>query len=138
MKHYNDHYLQRARQLLSLVLITLFFSSCAGPTRNDAGAFSLLKEARIAPANVQAFADCLLDGFDKAHFMFSDVTSRQQRRNDSYRVETLSGGRILLVSADVFDSGRVAFNESSSAALINTSGERFAFDQCLSEFALVQ
>jgi hypothetical protein len=138
MNHCCDYSPQNAR-LLSLALIVIFLPGCAsGPTRADADAFSLLKESRIAPANVQAFSDCLLDGFDKAHFMLSNVTSRQQRRADSYRVETLSGGRILLVSADAFDSGRVTLNESKSAALINTTGERDAFSQCLSKFAVAE
>jgi hypothetical protein len=127
----------RVATLLSLSLVASLLSSCASaPTRADAEAFSLLAEGQIAPAQVQAFASCLLDGFDKAHFMLSNVTSRQQRRFDSYRVETLSGGRILLVSADAYDSGRVALNESKAAALIDTSGERDAFAQCLSKFTI--
>lgn len=114
-------------------------SACtSGPTRTDEDAFSLLKEGRIATTSVQAFSDCLLDGFDKAHFMLTKVTSRQQRRSNSYRVETLAGGRILLISADVFDDGRVVLSESKSAALINTSGERSAFEQCFGKYAVTR
>lgn len=90
----------------------------------------------MQPKSTQAFADCLLDGFDKAHSMFSNNTSRQQRRADSYRVDSLAGGRILIVSADIFDDGRVLLHESTSAALINTTGERDAFQKCLSQYGI--
>lgn len=113
---------------------TILLSACAAPTRSDADAFFILKEGQIAPQNVHAFSDCLLDGFDKAHFMIHRFTSRQQRRSNSFRIETLAGGRIITVSADVFDDGKVVLNESKSAALINTSGQRDAFDSCLVQF----
>ena len=126
----------------NLIIIQLgfvFLSGCiTGPTRTDDGAFSPSKEARISPASVQAFADCLLDGFDKAHFMLTNIASRQQRRSNSYRVETFAAGRILLISADVFDHGHVVLNESASAALVNTSGERQAFEECLKKYAIAK
>ena len=121
----------------SLVSATLLIAGCAAPAvRSDTDQFMLLGEGRIQPTSVQAFSDCVLDGFDRAHSQLANVTTRQQRRTDSYRIETLAGGRILLVSVDAFDDGRVGFNESKSAALVSTSGERMAFDQCLKEFAV--
>lgn len=125
-------------KLIPLSLGVLILSACAAPTRLDTEAFKLVQEGHVPPKHSHAFADCLLDGFDKAHFMFTDITSRQQRRSDSYRVESLTVGNSLLVSADVFDDGRVQLLESSTAALINTSGERDSFEKCLNKYGAGQ
>ena len=65
--------------------------------------------------------------------MLTNISVRQQRRTERYRVETMTRSSVLL-SADVFDNGRVELYESSAAALVNLSGERKAFDDCLSRF----
>ena len=123
------------KQFAAATLVAVLLAACvAAPTRTETDAFFILKEGRVAPQNVRAFSDCLLDGFDKAHSVFTNSTSRQQRRADSFRVETLGGGRILTISADAFDDGRVVLNESKAAALINTSGQREAFDTCLEKY----
>jgi hypothetical protein len=121
---------------LSVVLAcSALLSACAaGPTRNEPEKFNTLYEGKISPSNATVFAECLLDGFDKSHFMLTNATSRQQRRTDSFRVETLAGGRLILVSADVFDDGRVQLLEAKAASLVNTSGERDAFLGCLDRF----
>jgi len=54
-------------------------------------------------------------------------------RSNSYRVESLTHSTIL-VSAEVFDDGRVQLLESTSAALIITEGEREAFGKCLKKY----
>ena len=118
-----------------LVAVGALLSGCAAaPTRAEPDKFKLLGQAQIPRTNVGAFAECLLDGFDKAHFMLTNSTARQQRRTDSFRVETLVGGRILITSADVFDDGRVMLYEANSAMLINTSGEREAFARCVDRY----
>ena len=128
--------IQKLTRFAFAALVVLLLAACAAaPTRTDTDAFFVLKEGRIAPTSVRAFTDCLLDGFDKAHFVLTNSTSRQQRRTDSFRVETLGGGRIITISADVFDDGRVVLNESKSAALINTSGQREAFDRCQAQYS---
>lgn len=113
----------------------LCLSACAGSTRDEPGAFKLLAEGIVAEADAPAFADCLLDGFDKAHFALTIVNVRQQRRADSFRVEITSNST-LMVSADVFDDGRVRLYESSQAALLNTTGEKDAFQRCLERYRL--
>jgi len=47
-----------------------------------------------------------MDGFDASSTILANVSVRQQRRADRYRVEVLTHSSVL-VSADVFDSGRV-------------------------------
>jgi hypothetical protein len=114
-------------------IVCLCLSACAGPTRDEPGAFTVLAEGVVANSNAPAFADCLLDGFDKAHYALTIVNVRQQRRADSFRVETTSHSTVT-VSADVFDDGRVRLYESSQAALLNTNGEREAFQRCLERY----
>lgn len=114
-------------------IVCLCLSACAGPTRDEPGAFKMLADGMVAKSNAPAFADCLLDGFDKAHYAFTIVNVRQQRRADSFRVETTSHSTVM-VSADVFDDGKVRLYESSQAALLNTSGEREAFQRCLERY----
>ena len=122
--------------LFAVACLALLSACAAGPTRTEPERFTLLHEGKISPSNVTLFAECLLDGFDKSHFMFTNATSRQQRRTDSFRVETLAGGRLIMISADVFDDGRVQLLEAKEAALVNTSGEREAFVECLGRYKL--
>ena len=120
-------------------VVSIVLAGCvSAPGRADPDAFVILQEDRISPSNVQAFAGCLMDGFDKSHFVLTNTSSRQQRRADSYRIETLAGTKHVLVSADVFDNGLVTLNEAKGAALINTSGERDSFRLCLSKFAIAK
>ncbi|WP_194634734.1 hypothetical protein, partial [Vibrio anguillarum] len=65
------------------------------------------------------FTGCVYDGFLSSHSMTTDIDTKQQIRTDGYRVETYAGGRILLMSADILNSGHVELWESSAAALIN-------------------
>ena len=122
-------------RVASLFLIAILLSACvSGRSLSEPEKFKLLREGQVPVSSVSAFADCLLDGFDKAHFVLTNSTARTQRRSDSYRVETLSGGRLLKISVDVFDDGRVQLFEAKAAALVNTSGERDAFEKCLEQY----
>jgi len=125
-------------KIISLVLFALFLSACAtAPTRLNAEAFKLVQEGRVPAKSTPAFTDCLMDGFDEAHFIGMNGTVRQQRRFDSYRVETL-GDFFIIVSADIFDDGRVRLHESTTAALIITEGERHAFEKCLKQYGTAE
>jgi hypothetical protein len=123
---------------IAAIAFIITLSGCSvGPTRADnPDAFKVLLEGKVQPAKVSAFTDCVLDGFDKSRLLQTRISYRQQRRADSYRVEALAGGRILLISVDAFDNGRVVFNESTSAGLINTSGEREIFLRCAKKFSI--
>jgi hypothetical protein len=59
---------------------------------------------------------------------------RQSIRATGYRIQTYTGSlNYLRVSADVFNDGKVVLNESHAASLINTKGEKEAFEVCLIE-----
>ncbi|WP_151898961.1 hypothetical protein [Nitrosospira lacus] len=53
--------------------------------------------------------------------MLTNISVRQQHRTEDYRVESLTYSSVL-VSADIFNNGRVELFESSAAGLVNTSG----------------
>jgi len=117
-----------------VTLLTIFLAACVtAPTRSDPSAFALVQQGQIPASSVRAFTDCLMDGFNAAHFILTNITVRQQRRTEGYRVEALTNSA-LLVSADISENGRVELFESRTAALINTSGERKAFASCLDRF----
>jgi hypothetical protein len=103
-----------------------------GPTRLDTKAFKTLQQAEIQPQSTRAFVDCLMDGFNTAHWMTTNIVTRQQRRSDSFRVEAMTNS-VILVSADVFDSGRVQLLESISAKFIDTRGEQKSFSRCIQQ-----
>ena len=121
-------------RFLYLALLSVVLTACVtAPTRSDKAAFTLTQHGEISSSNTQPFTDCLMDGFDASSFILTNVSVRQQRRTERYRVEVLTRSSVLL-SADVFDNGRVELYESSTAALINLSGERKAFADCLARF----
>ena len=128
---------RRDPTLISLSLVLLLLSACSVPTRVNTEAFKLVHEGRVPPKSTQAFTDCLMDGFDEAHFTYTNVAIRQQRRSDSYRVEEFMNSG-LIVSADVFDDGRVQLFESVVADFIYTSREREAFAKCLMQYGIGQ
>jgi len=122
--------------------IALLCTACAlagcvtAPTRDDASAFKVVREGTVPAANVQPFANCLLDGFGRAHWVLTNIAASQQMRGDHQRIETrVSTSGALLVSADVHTDGRVQMLQGTTAAAINTSGEREAFDKCLAQHA---
>lgn len=114
------------------VLYVALLSSCvtAPHPSTEPGEFTELANGQVPAAAVPAFADCVLDGFDKAHFVLTNTRARQQRRSTGFRVETLTGSSVA-VSAEILDTGHTTLRESRAAALINTTGEREAFSACL-------
>ena len=123
--------------LLAASTVCLFVSSCMpAATRADVNKFKLLNSGQIDPKSTQAFVSCLHDGFLKAHYMISNIETKQQRRVDGWRVETYIAGRMLCISADVLDSGRVELWKDRGSVLINTSGEVDTFAACLAKYGI--
>lgn len=121
-------------KLLYITVLSSLLAACVtAPTRSDSGEFKLTQHGEIPASSTQLFTDCLMDGFDASSTMLANVSVRQQRRAERYRVEVLTHSSVL-ISADVLDSGRVELYESSAAALVKLSGERKAFAGCLSRF----
>lgn len=122
------------KYLICCIIFSLLTGCSSAPTRQDISEFESLVVGDIPPSSVLEFVSCLHDGFSQAHAILTDIDTKQQKRSDGYRVETYSGGRILLMSADVLNNGHVELWESSAAALINTSGELTTFKSCLDTY----
>ncbi len=118
---------------VSAFIICLMSSCVTAPPRSSQSAFKLIQEGHIPIKNVQAFTDCLMDGFDVASFVLTTASVRQQRRVEGYRVEIVTNSAVL-ISADVFDTGYVKLFESEVAALVPTTEERNIFAECLKKF----
>jgi len=129
----NTHQQKNTIPYIAGLYFTVVAGCSAGPTRADLDGFKLLQKGQVPVEHTQAFTDCLMDGFNKAHWTMTNTNIRQQRRAECYRVESLVNSSIL-VSADIFDDGRVQLLESKNAVLINTTGERKAFADCVSRF----
>ncbi|MEZ9197444.1 hypothetical protein [Shewanella sp. 10N.286.54.B9] len=126
--------------MLKPVLLPVFaimLTACTAPTRTDKDEFFVVNSGIVPTDKVPHFVDCLTDGFNKAHWGLTDFEVRQSKRATGFRVETYTGSlNYLIVSADIFNDGKVVLNESSAAALVNTNGEKEAFTSCVSEFQL--
>ena len=120
---------------VSVLFICLITACVTAPPRSSQNSFKLIQEGRIPVKNVQAFTDCLMDGFDVASFALTTASVRQQRRVEGYRVEVITNSSIL-ISADILDSGRVKLFESEITALIPTTEEHYIFAECLKKFKL--
>ena len=102
-----------ARFLYITLLASVLTACVTAPTRSDPGAFALTQSGKIPTSSTQPFTDCVMDGFDSSSAILTNVSVRQQRRTERYRVEVLTHSSVLL-SADVFDNGRVELYESST------------------------
>jgi hypothetical protein len=119
---------------LLIIPLSIILASCAAPTRTDTDEFFVVDSGNIPPEKVPYFVDCLNDGFNKAHWGLTNFEVRQSTRATGYRIEIYTGSlNYLMVSADVFNDGKVVLNESSAASLINTTGEKEVFEVCLLE-----
>lgn len=127
-------------KLLLLFISILILTACvASNRRTDPKAFQSKQTGRIDKKDVPAFTDCVMDSFSQSHFIMTGFNVKQQRRTDGYRVETFSGGgSMIIMSADIFDDGRVELFEAEAAALINTQGECAAFSECLKKYELMK
>lgn len=124
----------RTRRPVAIAVVTLLTACGAVPTREDPDAFFSVARGRVALRSTAVFADCVMDGFNKAHSLMANVSTRQQRRAKGLRVETFAGGRFPIASVDVLDDGEVELLEAKAAALINTQGEKDAFASCLARY----
>lgn len=126
----NDGVMNKAN--LMLLGLSVALAGCtAAPTRDNHEEFESKASGNIPTDRVLDFSSCVYDGFTRSHSMMTSVDTRQQVRPEGYRVETFAGGHILLMSADILNTGKVELWESSAAALIDTSEERNTFSSCL-------
>jgi len=125
-------------QHLFVVAITaVILAGCAG-NRNVAGDFISINSGQIQKSKVLEFVDCVSDTFHDRSFGLERMLNRQQRRSNGYRVELVNTGVGTILSADIFEDGRVELFEWSKAGLISTGDERKGFALCLDKHRIVQ
>ncbi len=122
-----------------IVLIgLLILSGCSYSTRQDIDQFVSVNKGYIKPADVSVFADCLMDGFSQLNIMLTAVTPRKETRANGYRVETTIEHKLLIMSADVINDGKVELfeykNSHSLFGVWSTKGEKEAFEHCLTKY----
>lgn len=115
----------------ALLLATVILAGCAAaPTRDQPAEFKLMGSAQVPAAQLGAFSDCVMDGFDKAHTIPTAFRARKVQRSTMTRVESMVDNSIAM-SADIHNDGRAELYESSIAALLNLTGEKEAFTRCV-------
>lgn len=115
----------------ALCLCGLLLMGCVtAPTRNEVAEFKEVGTGRVPVAKLGNFSDCVIDGFDRAHVTPSAFHARQVRRAGSTRIDTMLNNSVM-ISADIHDDGRVELHESSMASLLDLSGEKQTFAECL-------
>ena len=116
------------------LLLALVLAGCAAaPTRDDPAEFKLMGSGQVAAAQLGDFSDCVMDGFDKAHTIPTAFRARIVQRSTLTRVESMLDNSIAM-SADIHNDGRVELYESSIASMVNLTGEKKAFADCLRKF----
>ncbi|OAI20314.1 hypothetical protein A1359_21205 [Methylomonas lenta] len=119
--------------LIGLVIL----SGCSYSTRQDVDQFVSVNKGHIKPEDVSVFADCLMDGFRQLNIMLTAVTPRKETRANGYRVETTIENKLLIMSADVLNDGKVELfeykNSHSLFGVWSTEGEKEAFKNCLNQ-----
>lgn len=124
------------RNLKWPLMLAVLVGCTATPTRSTNPAdFRLVFSGQVKPSFMQAMTDCVMDGFDGATMVGTQgLTVRQQRRANGYRVETM-GGPIMMVSADILETGEVTMHEGTYGGILATfEKERAAIAACASKF----
>ena len=116
---------------ISVIILSLVGCS-SSPTREDTpDKFDLLRSGSVKKTNVSNFKNCLVQGFEVKNRIAYNVKTRQQVRSDGYRVESYGGEVFLLLSADIFNSGKAQLLRVKNSSLTDLSTQIKAFDTCL-------
>ena len=119
-----------------LILAALVLVGCVSPkVRGVEGDYSLIASSKVPVSSLPAFRDCASDALhDRTFGLGVQFINRQQRRSDHYRVELVDGDVGPLLSADIYDDGRVELFEINVSAKYRHKDATEAFSQCLTRF----
>lgn len=92
-----------------LMLIIIFLSGCAHPSREVVGDYEKLHELEIQPSSVMEFKDCYLRGLDVVRAEnHTRLGTREFKFSNFTRIEDeLSVGAIT--SVDIYNDGKIEF-----------------------------
>lgn len=112
-------------RFMALALV-VSLAGCAAPGHDN---LRLRSVGQVAPSAAPAFTDCVADGFRAGQPALSRVRIEQSRRAGGMRIDETAWS-ILLVSADVADSGQVELRAGAGA------GEQRVFAACLARYTM--
>lgn len=115
-------------------IVAAFLSACA-TNRDTPSDYERINSGKVPSSSVSFFRDCVSDKFrDRVAGIGVTWLNRQQRRSDGYRVELVSQDTGALISADIFEDGRVELFETTYLVRIRLQDEREGFARCLSKY----
>ena len=127
------------KKTIALIFISLcatFLIACSSAiTReNNPEQFDLLRTGVVNKANVIAFKDCIIQGSEVQNRIAYNVTTRGELRNKGYRVDSYAGETLLLLSADISNSGQTQLFRVKNSELTDLTIQINAYDNCLKTY----
>ena len=117
-------------------IMTLFVIGCtSAPTREtNSEKFNLLKTGEVKKENVMNFMDCLIKGFEVKNRIAYNVKTRLKPRSNGYRIDSIGGDVYLLLSVDLFNSGKTKLLRAQNSELTDLSQQINSYDNCLDRY----
>jgi len=122
------------RIIIRAFILSLIGCSSSATKKVNPYKFDLIRTGVVKKANVLKFDTCLIDGFEVRKRLIYNVRTKQQVRTDGYRVESYGGGVILLLSADILNSGKTQLLREKSSSLVDLSKQISTFNTCLTKY----
>jgi hypothetical protein len=125
------------KKLLNFFISTsalVLLAGCAH-NRETPTDFERVSATSVPTKHLPAFIDCVSDKFrDQVAGIGVSWTNRQQRRSNMYRVELFSDDLGPLLSADIYDDGRVELFETTYPVRTRLGDERAGFAACMEKY----
>lgn len=122
------------RKLLFAVFV-LVLAGCVSPrVRGVDGDYSQIASGKVQVVNLPVFRDCVSDAFHDRRFVGVQFKNRQTRRADHLRIELVDEDLGPLLSADIYDDGRVELFEINVFAKYRHKDATEGFNRCLTRF----
>lgn len=119
------------RAIATMITAAALLAACAS-SRETPGDYELVVSDSIPASAVPALTDCVHDAFkDRTIGLGVMLTTRVLQRSNMTRVETVSGDFGAVLSADIFQSGKVELYETAQAVRGRVEKERQAFSNCI-------
>lgn len=113
--------------------LVLTLTACTSiPTReNNPDEFNLINSGQVKEENILQFKDCLIERYEVRGRLAYPVKTQHHVRTDGHRVEGYAG-EYLMLSTDIFNSGKTNLIRAKNSALIDLKQQIKAFELCLS------
>ena len=121
--------------ILSISIFSLIGCSSSPITREShSNKFNLLKSGTVKKENVESFKNCLVEGFEVKNRIAYNVQTNLKITSYGYRLDSVGGETYLLMSVDIFNSGKTQLLKLKKDELTDLSQQIRSFDSCLSKY----